>query len=74
VGPEDRLRRIGWAVEVADLAAFVDRRIATYSRGMAQRLALASAALVGEALIRSPDPSEMLRGWRESLSVGEPSR
>ncbi len=50
-GPEDRLRRIGWAVEVADLAAFVDRRIATYSRGMAQRLALASAALAGEAVL-----------------------
>lgn len=44
--PQDRLRRIRWAVELGDLGAFVGRRIGTYSRGMAQRLALAAAAVL----------------------------
>ncbi len=43
--PEQRLRLIRWAVEFAELNEFVGRRLATYSRGMAVRLALAAAAL-----------------------------
>ena len=44
--PQARLRRVRWAVELGDLGPFVGRRIGTYSRGMAQRLALAEAAVL----------------------------
>ncbi|UCF41402.1 MAG: ABC transporter ATP-binding protein [Gemmatimonadota bacterium] len=44
--PQERLRRVGWAVELGELGSFLGRRIATYSRGMAQRLALAAAAVL----------------------------
>jgi ABC-type multidrug transport system ATPase subunit len=39
------------AVELAELGEFVGRRVNTYSRGMAQRLALAAAALTGPVLV-----------------------
>lgn len=48
---QERLRGVRWAVDLAQLEGFVRRRIAEYSRGMAQRLALASAALIGESVL-----------------------
>lgn len=49
----ERARRcpVQWAVELAQLEGFVQRRIGEYSRGMAQRLALASAALIGGSVL-----------------------
>ncbi len=49
--PQGRVRRVSWAVEFAELGGFVDRRIAGYSRGMAQRLALAAAAVLQEGVL-----------------------
>jgi ABC-2 type transport system ATP-binding protein len=43
--PRDRTALVRHAVEVAELDAFVARRIATYSRGMGQRLALAAGVV-----------------------------
>jgi ABC-2 type transport system ATP-binding protein len=40
-----------WAIELADLEEFVGRRISDYSRGMMQRLALASAAVAGSSVL-----------------------
>jgi ABC-2 type transport system ATP-binding protein len=40
-----------WAVELADLEEFVGRRISDYSRGMVQRLALATAAVAGSHVL-----------------------
>ncbi len=40
-----------WAVGLADLGEFVGRRIATYSRGMTQRLALGAAAVTGDRVL-----------------------
>ncbi len=42
---------MGWAIGFADLGEFVARRIATYSRGMAQRLALGAAAVAGDHVL-----------------------
>jgi len=42
-----RARLIGDAIEAAEIAEFVGRRIGTYSRGMLQRLSLAAAAITG---------------------------
>jgi ABC-2 type transport system ATP-binding protein len=47
----ERVHRVGWAMELAELGGFVGLRIAEYSRGMAQRLALATAALLGESVL-----------------------
>lgn len=47
----DREERVRWAVEFGDLEAFVGRRIATYSRGMGRRLALAAAAVLAPAVL-----------------------
>lgn len=41
--PQERARVVSWASEVAELNGFLARRIATLSRGMAQRLSLAAA-------------------------------
>jgi ABC-2 type transport system ATP-binding protein len=49
--PGERTRLIRWAVELADLEPFVGRRIAEFSRGMMQRLALAAAALSGRTAV-----------------------
>jgi ABC-2 type transport system ATP-binding protein len=49
--PRDRLALVRQAVELAELGEFVGRRVNTYSRGMAQRLALAAAALTGPVLV-----------------------
>jgi len=43
--PAERVDLVREAVELGELAEFGARRIATYSRGMAQRLGLAAAAL-----------------------------
>lgn len=44
--PAERLRVVRAAVEFAELEEFVGRRIAQYSRGMGQRLAVAGAAVL----------------------------
>ncbi len=49
--PEGRTTLVQWAVELVALQAFVGQRIADYSRGMAQRLALAGAAVTGSAAL-----------------------
>lgn len=50
-GPAARLTMVRDAVEIGGLAEFAGRRIAQYSRGMAQRLALAAAAMLGSAAL-----------------------
>ncbi len=47
----ERLDLIRSAIELGVLAEFVGRRVANYSRGMAQRLALASAALCARKVV-----------------------
>jgi ABC-type multidrug transport system ATPase subunit len=47
----ERERLVRSAVDIGELADFAARRIAGYSRGMAQRLALAAAALTGTRVI-----------------------
>lgn len=46
-GPAARLTMVRDAVGVGGLEEFAGRQIAVYSRGMAQRLALAAAAMIG---------------------------
>lgn len=46
-GPAARLTMVRSAVEIGGLEDFAGGRIAEYSRGMAQRLALAAAAMIG---------------------------
>ncbi|NIN09929.1 MAG: ATP-binding cassette domain-containing protein [Gemmatimonadales bacterium] len=71
--PQERLRLVTWAVEFAELNAFVGRRIGTYSRGMAQRLALAAAAvcqgsvLLLDEVLSGVDPL-VQRGLREQIA------
>lgn len=47
----ERERLVRWAIDVGELSTFADRRIAGHSRGMAQRLALAAAALSGTGIV-----------------------
>lgn len=49
--PAARERLLRWAVGVGDVQSFADRRVAGYSRGMAQRLALAAAAITAERVV-----------------------
>jgi ABC-type multidrug transport system ATPase subunit len=49
--PGERVALLQWAVELADLEAFVGRRIGEYSRGMMQRLGLAAAAVCGNRVL-----------------------
>jgi len=49
--PRERTALLQWAIDLADLEHFVGRRISEYSRGMVQRLALATAAVAGSAVI-----------------------
>lgn len=49
--PSERLDLVRHAVELGDLQNFAVRRIAGYSRGMAQRLGLAAAALCGGKVV-----------------------
>lgn len=50
-GPASRLGLVREAVGLGNLHRFVGRRIAEYSRGMAQRLALAAASVAGEKVL-----------------------
>jgi ABC-type multidrug transport system ATPase subunit len=50
-GAAERLELVRAAIEIGELETFVGRRIAEYSRGMAQRLAVASASLAGRRVI-----------------------
>ncbi|MBI4501623.1 MAG: ABC transporter ATP-binding protein [Gemmatimonadetes bacterium] len=50
-GPAERLDIIRAAIELGALEEYVGRRIAEYSRGMAQRLALAAAAMCARKLV-----------------------
>lgn len=49
--PGERTALLQWAIDLADLEEFVGRRISDYSRGMVQRLALATAAVAGSAVV-----------------------
>ncbi|UCG87352.1 MAG: ABC transporter ATP-binding protein [Gemmatimonadota bacterium] len=49
--PGARTALLQWAVELAELQAFVGRRISEYSRGMIQRLGLAAAAVAGRSVL-----------------------
>ena len=49
--PRRRTALLQRAIDLADLEEFVGRRIAEYSRGMVQRLALATAALTGSDVV-----------------------
>ena len=49
--PRERTALLQWAIELAGLEDFVGRRIAEYSRGMVQRLGLATAALTGSDVV-----------------------
>ena len=49
--PAERLQLIRSATELAALHEFVGRRVAEYSRGMAQRLGLAAAALCARRVV-----------------------
>jgi ABC-type multidrug transport system ATPase subunit len=51
LNPRERTAMLQWAIELASLEEFVGRRIFDYSRGMVQRLALASAAVVGSSVL-----------------------
>lgn len=46
-----RIRLVQWALELIDGESFAGRRIGTYSRGMAQRLAFGAAAIGGERVL-----------------------
>jgi ABC-2 type transport system ATP-binding protein len=47
----ERTRLVGSAIETAELHEFVRRRVAGYSRGMVQRLALAAAVICGTRVV-----------------------
>lgn len=47
----ERVRLVREAVELAQLEEFVGRRIATYSRGMCQRTAIAAACVAGQTAL-----------------------
>jgi len=49
--PRERTSLLQWAIEIADLEEFAGRRISSYSKGMVQRLALATAALAGSSAL-----------------------
>ncbi len=49
--PPQRVAAVRWAIDFGQLGDFVGRRIAEYSRGMAQRLALAAAGVVAGAVL-----------------------
>ncbi|GBD31342.1 MAG: multidrug ABC transporter ATP-binding protein [Gemmatimonadales bacterium] len=50
-GPASRLDMVREAIGLGNLENFAGRRIGEYSRGMAQRLALAAAAITGEKVL-----------------------
>lgn len=49
--PAVRVAKVRKALEMGDLSSFARRRIAEYSRGMSQQLALSAAALCGDVLL-----------------------
>jgi ABC-2 type transport system ATP-binding protein len=49
--PAQRVALVRWAIEFGVLAEFAGRRMADYSRGMAQRLALAAAGLLAREVL-----------------------
>ncbi len=49
--PGKRTSLVRWAVGIGELESFGSRRIGEYSRGMAQRLALAAASITGRVAI-----------------------
>ncbi|MEX0691066.1 MAG: ABC transporter ATP-binding protein [Gemmatimonadales bacterium] len=72
--PAERASRIREAIELAQIAEFVERRIGTYSRGMAQRLALAGAVITGPAVLLLDETLSGIdplvqRDLREALAV-----
>lgn len=72
--PAARVASVRQAVELAELAPFVARRVGTYSRGMAQRLALAAAVLTGDVAVLLDETLSGIdplvqRGLRERLAA-----
>jgi len=71
--PRNRTALLLRAIELADLRDFVGRKIAEYSRGMVQRLALATAAVLGsdilvlDEVLSGIDPL-LARGLRSTIS------
>ncbi len=49
--PSQRVKLVRWAAELGAVGEFATRRVSTYSRGMAQRLATAAALMCGEAVV-----------------------
>ena len=49
--PAQRVALVRWAIEFGVVAEFAGRRMADYSRGMAQRLALAAAGLLARGVL-----------------------
>ena len=76
--PAERADLVRAGVELGDLGEFGARRIATYSRGMAQRLALSAAALCGRMVVlldetlsgMDPLVSRSLRDRIQRLAAG----
>jgi ABC-type multidrug transport system ATPase subunit len=76
--PQRRVGLVRWAIELAEAETFIYRRVATYSRGMAQRLGLAAAAvldppvLVLDEVLSGVDPlvQRRLRGQITQLARG----
>lgn len=77
--PPQRVALVRWAIEFGVLAEFAGRRIAEYSRGMAQRLALAAAGLLAgrvlllDEVLAGIDPivARTLRGAIASFAASE---
>jgi ABC-type multidrug transport system ATPase subunit len=75
--PRERTALLQWAMELADVEEFAGRRISECSRGMVQRLALATAALAGstalllDEALSGIDPllSRRLRGTLTNLAA-----
>ncbi|MFC1640130.1 ATP-binding cassette domain-containing protein [Gemmatimonadota bacterium] len=75
--PRERTALLQWSIDLADLGDFVGRQIAQYSRGMVQRLGLATAALTGsdvvvlDEVLSGVDPlvARRLRGTITKLSA-----
>ena len=78
--PQERMRVVSWASEVAELNGIAGRRIGTLSRGMTQRLALAAAVaakasvLVLDETLSGVDPLVQRRLRHQIASLASSGR